>query len=311
MKLFRIYTLVALVTAFAAVAAADTARFEVYADTTYAGTAGYLLKITDTFLDELENTVIESVTFFVVEEAGHVRLVALRDVGVTTWEALPAGYYLSPAAGANIGDTWPTLGDDFGRDIFSELNAFETTTVPAGSFPTAYCVQKPVDPLLEGPPVSETRHFAWGVGMVREAWPSDGWVDALTSYNVVGGSGYWPFAVGNWWEFEGQDASVDAVSGADDILPAINLLHGNYPNPFNPATKISFEMAAAGTARLSVYDAAGRLVRTLVDGQRGAGLHSVTWDGRDDMGRGAAAGVYLYRFEAGKSVQTRAMSLVK
>jgi flagellar hook assembly protein FlgD len=83
------------------------------------------------------------------------------------------------------------------------------------------------------------------------------------------------------------------------------------PNPFNPSTGISFEMGAAGAARLNVYDTAGSQVRTPVDAERAAGRHTVTWDGRNESGRNAPAGVYLYRFEAGESVQTQRMTLVK
>ena len=90
-------------------------------------------------------------------------------------------------------------------------------------------------------------------------------------------------ATGNWWNLERVPAPVS-------VTPiAINLLPGNVANPFNPTTDIFFETAAAGHVRLGVYDAAGHLVRTLVDGQREAGHHVVTWDGRDGAGQAVAA----------------------
>jgi flagellar hook assembly protein FlgD len=60
-----------------------------------------------------------------------------------------------------------------------------------------------------------------------------------------------------------------------------------------------------------VFDAAGRLVRTLVDTSEGAGAHDVTFDGRDDNGRPVASGVYFYRLDAGTTTQTRKMVLLK
>lgn len=82
------------------------------------------------------------------------------------------------------------------------------------------------------------------------------------------------------------------------------------PNPFNPSTNIDFALEAAGAARIRVYDAAGRLVRTLVDEPRAAGPHSVTWDGRDDEGRLVASGTYFYQLEAnGRSEARKAMLL--
>ena len=89
------------------------------------------------------------------------------------------------------------------------------------------------------------------------------------------------------------------------------VLHQNVPNPFNPITRLSFDLATAGHARLKVYDAAGRLVTTLVDRHLGVGDHDVIWDGRDDKGRISAAGVYLYRLETGDEVETKRMVLVK
>lgn len=86
---------------------------------------------------------------------------------------------------------------------------------------------------------------------------------------------------------------------------------GVRPNPFNPKTSVSFSLAERGNARLRVYDANGRLVRTLADGPREAGAHTVTWDGRDQAGRGAASGVYFVRLEAGGKTDARKMVLLK
>ena len=90
----------------------------------------------------------------------------------------------------------------------------------------------------------------------------------------------------------------------------LNLL-GAVPNPFNPSTKLSFELPVAGHARLKVYDAAGRLVATLVDEHRAAGRQDAIWDGRDASGRMSAAGVYLYRLETEDNVETKRMTLIK
>ena len=111
---------------------------------------------------------------------------------------------------------------------------------------------------------------------------------------------------------EGPAAAPGAVTGVPDAPPPGRFaLHRPVPNPFNPSTKLSFEMAAAGHARLKVYDTAGRLVATLVDGHHDVGSHHVIWDGRDSAGRMSSAGVYLYRLEAGGYAETKQMTLVK
>ena len=83
------------------------------------------------------------------------------------------------------------------------------------------------------------------------------------------------------------------------------------PNPFNPATEVRFELAAAGRARLEVLDTRGRLVRVLADAQMPAGLQHVIWDGADDAGRRVGSGVYLLRLETAGTVDTGKVMLVK
>lgn len=83
------------------------------------------------------------------------------------------------------------------------------------------------------------------------------------------------------------------------------------PNPFNPATEISFGLARGGHVKLEVFDMRGRLVRTLLDEARGPGEHRIPWDGRDAGERPAAAGLYLARLRAGGRDQVQKMVLVK
>jgi hypothetical protein len=88
-------------------------------------------------------------------------------------------------------------------------------------------------------------------------------------------------------------------------------LHPNVPNPFNPSTRIRFELATAGPARLVAYDVGGRIVRTLVDAPLAAGAHAATWDGTDAGGRPAASGVYLLRLESAGRSAVRRVALVR
>jgi len=93
--------------------------------------------------------------------------------------------------------------------------------------------------------------------------------------------------------------------------PKVFTLNQNAPNPFNPATSISFSLAEDRNTSLVVYDALGRTVRTLVNGPLPAGTHTVRWDGRDDTGAAVSSGVYLYRLTAGGVTETRRMTLVR
>ncbi|HUU29014.1 MAG TPA: serine hydrolase [archaeon] len=96
-------------------------------------------------------------------------------------------------------------------------------------------------------------------------------------------------------------------------LPKVFSLAQNSPNPFNPATTISYSVPEGNQeyVTLKVYDLRGRLVRTLVQDAREAGNYTVFWDGTDETGRRISSGVYLYRMKAGEFVQTRKMVILK
>ncbi len=87
-------------------------------------------------------------------------------------------------------------------------------------------------------------------------------------------------------------------TGAEDGGVFANRLGHARPNPFNPVTTIDFSLATAGRATIRVFDAAGRVVRTLMDSPVEAGEHAAVWDGTTDTGNRAASGVYFVRMEA-------------
>jgi hypothetical protein len=95
--------------------------------------------------------------------------------------------------------------------------------------------------------------------------------------------------------------------------PARARLEPVRPNPFNPSTAIVFAVPGQGARPVSIaiYDAAGRLVRSLLDGPVGAGEHSLPWDGRGSSGRGLGTGVYFLRVAIGNEVFTEKLVLLK
>jgi choice-of-anchor B domain-containing protein len=93
--------------------------------------------------------------------------------------------------------------------------------------------------------------------------------------------------------------------------PASARLLGNYPNPFNPATTVAYEIVRGADVTLTVHDAAGRLVRVLSRGHEEAGRHEARWDGVDARGVRAASGVYFVRLAAGGTTDTGRLVLLK
>ncbi len=103
------------------------------------------------------------------------------------------------------------------------------------------------------------------------------------------------------------------VTGISDEAPQPHsfTLSQNYPNPFNPSTTISYSLRQSGEVELSIFNALGQTVRTLVNGTKTAGEYSLTWNGRDDAGRLLSSGPYFYRLRVGEAVQTRRMLFLK
>jgi hypothetical protein len=112
---------------------------------------------------------------------------------------------------------------------------------------------------------------------------------------------------------ESDPASAGTTTAIDrPAIPQTFGLYPNVPNPFNPTTSIRYDVApGGGVVTLRIYDVTGRLVRTLVDGPQPAGQKSVTWNGRDNQGRGVASGIYFYRLQASGYEKTLKMVLVQ
>ena len=106
---------------------------------------------------------------------------------------------------------------------------------------------------------------------------------------------------------EGLQAKSDTPQSAVTFS-----LQQNVPNPFNPATEISFVVPHGGAnVSLRIYDITGRLVRTLVDGYESAGTRAVSWYGKNDQGQPVASGTYFYQLTAPSFSEKKKMVLLK
>jgi len=122
------------------------------------------------------------------------------------------------------------------------------------------------------------------------------------------------------WPFYRNDRTrsgcyfVDPVTDAgyaEDILPVATAFQSIHPNPFNPATTITFDISKRTRVRLTIYDAAGRTVRVLKDEAMNRGRHEAVWNGKNSAGISVATGVYFCRLSAGDIVQTEKMVLLR
>jgi flagellar hook capping protein FlgD len=112
--------------------------------------------------------------------------------------------------------------------------------------------------------------------------------------------------------FDPASLVVQRVTGAGVVAPgwsgypSTGLFDAPYPNPAAGTALVSFALPSTGPARVQVFDAGGRLVRTLLDvDEWGPGRHELAWEGRDQDGAELPAGIYLVRIQAGSLADTR------
>ena len=108
---------------------------------------------------------------------------------------------------------------------------------------------------------------------------------------------------------EGQYAALSLND--ENTIPKEFSLHDNYPNPFNPMTKIAFDMPIKGDARLIIFNIMGQKIKEYHMRGLSAGYHSLTWDANNSFGQPVSAGIYFYRFETKTFTKTKRMLLLK
>jgi hypothetical protein len=161
----------------------------------------------------------------------------------------------------------------------------------AEPLPGSYYVDYSADP-----PVAEVTFYRNEVGDTLEAGDE---VEFTVSGDLLDGANFVTTGTLRVIEPGATTAAVTTITASAS------------PNPFNPSTNILYALPADGFTEISIYDASGRHVKTLVSGFVQAGSHSVPWDGRDNGGRRVASGVYHYMVRAGDHTATNRMVLLK
>lgn len=137
------------------------------------------------------------------------------------------------------------------------------------------------------------------------------WYDYFGSsqVDISGGSTSIELGAGEFKIFTTKQFSIVTSSEedfAENGLPTNFKLHQNFPNPFNPSTKLTFEVAKTGKVQLEVFNLLGQRVAELVNDQRAAGIYTVNFDASN-----FSSGIYIARFVSGGIVQTQKMTLLK
>lgn len=122
------------------------------------------------------------------------------------------------------------------------------------------------------------------------------------------------FEIAEGLVFDPQQLSNPAVvAGVLELqsTPTEFALLQNFPNPFNPETTISYNLAESGDVSLQIYNVVGQVVRTLVAERQSAGRYQVRWNGTDDRGVPVSSGIYFYQITTGKNQDVRKLMLLK
>jgi len=199
--------------------------------------------------------------------------------------------------------TCPSSADEYGFTVSCGsvsgmvlAFSFTGTTVPASS---EYAT-------LVTLPVTVNAGFE-SASIVIEAFEASDGSSRLVVSNSTGTAVDADFHEAAWTVGQAWDGELDN----DMISPIEFSLSDNYPNPFNPSTSIDFSIAEPSIVDLLIYDASGRLVKTLVSENKGVGTYTVNWDGTNNNGVSVSAGMYLYKINTENYVETKKMLLVK
>jgi len=183
------------------------------------------------------------------------------------------------------------------------------------------------DVLLQWAVPSQSNNLGWEIfrsvdeimyELVSPLIPGEGTTDEMRTYQYVDAN---PPVVEAVYYYLRQ-IDLDGTASRSNVLevlltpvqmvPITNALSQNFPNPFNPETTISFDLATQSQVTLTIYDLAGQEVRRLVQGQTmTAGTYRQAWDGRDATGARVATGVYFYELRAGEFTSQKKMTLVQ
>ncbi len=107
-----------------------------------------------------------------------------------------------------------------------------------------------------------------------------------------------------------RNDSIAVVITVDPVIETFELFP-NFPNPFNPRTRIQYQLPQQTEVELAIFDLQGRLIKLLDKGVRPGGIFTFVWDGTDEQRRGVASGIYFYRLETPEFSKTRELLLLR
>ncbi len=115
-------------------------------------------------------------------------------------------------------------------------------------------------------------------------------------------------------DYHGPISILVNLEGYDPEIPEITMetgLCGIYPNPFNPSTTISYQLQSPSEVKITIHNLRGQIMQSMVKHHSGGGIYSVVYNGKDANSNPASSGVYYVVMQAGKSISTKKIVLMK
>ncbi|PKL81729.1 MAG: hypothetical protein CVV24_13740 [Ignavibacteriae bacterium HGW-Ignavibacteriae-3] len=184
------------------------------------------------------------------------------------------------------------------QEVFGMVNKImsELGKIPGSTFSPEYGQYDATGKFIAFPVPKAT----WTKTQLSAYW------NAITAHNDKSGGIHNPKYIITGLKGAMKSLGLATAVEQETEVPSAYTLYQNYPNPFNPTTMIKFALPKSGHVKLTIYDALGQEVQTLVNDQLVAGTHNIEWTAKN-----MASGIYLYRIEAGNFVKVNKMLLVK
>jgi hypothetical protein len=254
-----------------------------------------------------------TVTFTVTQTGGTATITEVVAGNTITLTASGAGFATADVTASDGTTTTAAIGVTFSEQVPAELAAFGGSVLDQGVS-------------INWTTTSQTNNAGWLVmrstdgityEVVSDLIPGAGTSDAVINYGIEDTN--LPGVEAVFYRLDQIDldgaihssAPIEVILGARFLdLPTEFETHV-YPNPFNPATTIAYDLPSESAVSIVIYGTLGQEVRRLVTEQKSAGRYTIQWDALDNFGRSVGSGVYIAKIEAGQFSASQKMLLLK
>ena len=254
-----------------------------------------------------------TVTFTVTPTGGSATISELVDGSALSLTASGSGFATADVTASDGTTTTSAISVTFSEQVAAELATFGGSVLEESVH-------------LDWTTTSQTNNAGWQVmrsidgityEVVSDILPGAGTSDAVLNYGFEDKDV--PSVETVFYRLDQIDldgaiyssAPIEVILGARFLNLPMEFGTHVYPNPFNPATTIAYDLPTDSAVSIVIYDALGQEIRRLVTERKAAGRYTIQWDALDNLGRGVGSGVYIAKVQAGQFSVSQKMLLLK